>query len=304
VVAARPTRDNERVHSLVNAPTIGYDLARLPTGAAVATVLLETLAAAPNEGEFADLSAFDPAAADDPRRAAAWLEVSALTPTRKVDEALSAAKQVLDDALATMRLRAHELEPVAAGLAGAYFGALPDLLRLVRDDILAAAPAHVVALACDALAAAYGGRDLRDDVRHQLGGPWIAASRSLPAIPADLGPFATEVRSVLDRLPLLTAPQVVVLAEAASALEGDWSRRMHDAAWAAYLSGRLRAAATAQFQAVRGLRAAGVRPESAARGAWNAVSGCLQGVVLHDMLDEVTYGVLVGPWETAMGILG
>jgi hypothetical protein len=79
---------------------------------------------------------------------------------------------------------------------------------------------------------------------------------------------------------------------------------MHDAAWAAYLSGRLRPAAAAQFQAVRGLRAAGVTPEQAARGVWNAVSGCLQGVVLHDMLDEVTYGVLVGPWETAMGILG
>lgn len=303
MVGARLTRDNERVHSLVNAPTIGYDLARLPTGAAVATVLLETLAAAPAEAEFADLSAFDPAAADDPRRAAAWLEVSALTPTRKVDEALSAAKQVLDDAAATMRLRAHDLEPVAAGLVGAYFGGLPDLLRLVRDDILTGAPVHILALACDALAAAYGGRNLPDDVRHLLGGPWIAASRTLPAIPADLGPFAVHVRSVLDKLPVLTAPQALVMAEAAASVEVDWSRRMHDAAWAAYLSGRLRAAATAQFQAVRGLRAAGVTPEQAARGVWNAVSGCLQGVVLHDMLDEVTYGVLVGPWETAMGIL-
>lgn len=292
------------VHSLVNAPTVGYDLARLPTGAAVATVLLETLAAAPREREFVDLSAFDPAAADDPRRAAAWLEVSALMPSRKVDEALTAAKQVLDDALATMQLRAHELEPVAAGLARAYFGGLPELMRLLRDDILLDAPAHVVALACDALAAAFGGRNLPDDVRHQLGAPWIAASRSLPAIPADLGPFATEVASVLDRLPVLTAPQAVVLAEASASVETDWSRRMHDAAWAAYLSGRLRPAAAAQFQAVRGLRAAGVTAEQAASGVWNAVSGCLQAVVLHDMLDEVTHGVLVGPWETAMGILG
>lgn len=292
------------MHSLVNAPTIGYDLARLPTGAAVATVLLEALAASPTEAQFVDLSAFDPAAADDPRRAAAWLEVSALTPSRKVDEALSAAKQVLDDALATMRMRAHELEPVAADLAGAYFGGLTDLMRLVRDDILREAPPHVLALACDALAAAFGGRNLPDDVRHQLGAPWIAASRSLPAIPADLGPFAAEVARVLDRLPLLTSAQAVVLAQACASLEADWSRRMHDAAWAAYLSGRLRPAATAQFQAVRGLRAAGVTPELAARGVWNAVSGALQGVVLHDMLDEVTYGVLVGPWETAMGILG
>jgi hypothetical protein len=25
---------------------------------------------------------------------------------------------------------------------------------------------------------------------------------------------------------------------------------------------------------------------------------------VHDLLDEVTYGVLVAPWETAVGILG
>jgi hypothetical protein len=295
------------VYSLVNAPTIGFDLARLPTGAAVSTVLLEALAVQPGATEQPDLSAFDPAFVADPRRAAAWLEVSALTPEIKLDEALSAVKQVIDDAATTVlagQLHAHELEPVMAGLTTSYFGGLHDLLRLLRLDLLDEAPSHVVAMASDALAAAYGGRRLPDDVRHLLGGPWIAATRSLPAIPADLGPFAADVRGVLDRLPVMTAPQVLVLAEAAAALEGDWSRRMHDAAWAAYLSGRLRPAATAQFQAVRGLRACGVNAETAARGVWNAVSGCLQAVVLHDMLDEVTYGILVGPWETAMGILG
>ena len=80
---------------------------------------------------------------------------------------------------------------------------------------------------------------------------------------------------------------------------------MHAAAWAAYLSGRLRPAATAQFQAVRALRALGMeRADVAARsGLWNAVSGCVQAVTLHDLLDEVTYGVLVAPWESAVGIL-
>ncbi|MGH8891494.1 MAG: hypothetical protein ACRDV3_17240 [Acidothermaceae bacterium] len=292
------------VYSLVNAPTIGYDLARLPTGAAVATVLLEALAIYTPSGDQADLSAFDPAAVADPRRASAWLEVSALTPEVKLDQALAAAKQVIDDAERTMQMRAHALAPVVAGLTTSYFGGLDDLLRFARLDLLADAPTHVVAMASDALAAAHGGRRLPDDARHLLGGPWITATRSLPAIPADLGPFAHEVTTVLDKLPLLTAPQVVVLAEAAAALEGDWSRRMHEAAWAAYLSGRLRPAATAQFQAVRALRAAGVDAATAARGVWNAISGCLQAVTLHDLLDEVTYGVLVGAWETAMGILG
>jgi len=292
------------VYSLVNAPTIGFDLARMPTGAAVATVLLEALAIHPASGVQADLSAFDPGVAADPRRAGAWLDVSALTPVVNLGEALSAAKQVIDDAEQTMRLRAFDLAPVVAGLTTSYFGGLDDLLRFARLDLLDEIPSHVVAMASDALAAAWGGRRLPDESRHLLGGPWITATRSLPAIPADLGPFAIEVSSVLDRLPLLTSPQVVVLAEAAAATEGDWSRRMHDAAWAAYLSGRLRPAATAQFQAVRGLRACGVDAATAARGVWNAISGCLQAVVLHDLLDEVTYGVLVGPWEAAMGILG
>jgi hypothetical protein len=291
------------VYTLVNAPTIGYDLARMPTGAAVATVLLEALAVRAPSGDLVDLSGFDPAAADDPRRAAAWLDVSSLAPTRKLGEALSAAKQVIDEATATMRLRSHALEPVMEGLTSSYFGGLDDLLSLLRLDILDGAPAHVVTLACDAVAAAQGGRRLPDESRHLLGRPWIAASRTLPAIPADLGPFHESLHRVLDRLPLMTAPQLVALAETAAALETDWSRRMHDAAWAAYLSGRLRPAAAAQFQAVRGLRAAGVDAATAARGVWNAVSGCLQAVALHDMLDEVTYGVLVGPWEATMGIL-
>jgi hypothetical protein len=103
----------------------------------------------------------------------------------------------------------------------------------------------------------------------------------------------------------LTEAEVGVLLTASAATGSDWSRRMHAAAWAAYLSGRLRPAATAQFQAVRALRAVRTdRADAAARtGLWNAVSGCVQAVTLHDLLDEVSYGVLVAPWETAVGIL-
>jgi hypothetical protein len=288
------------VYSLVNAPTIGYDLARLPTGAAVATVLLEALAV---QGH-GDLTAFDPAVVADPRRAGAWLGVSALTPSVRLDDALSAVRQVVDEAAASVQAQAQALQPAVTRLTTAYFGGLEELLGLLRLDVLDDAPSHVVAMASDALAAAYGGRRLADDARHLLAGPWIAAARTLPPIPTDLGPFTAEVRTVLDKLPVMTPSHIAVLADAAAAMESDWSRRMHDAAWAAYLSGRLRPAAAAQFQAVRGLRASGVDPATAARGVWNAVSGCLQAVALHDLLDEVTYGVLVDPWETAMGILG
>jgi hypothetical protein len=189
-------------------------------------------------------------------------------------------------------------------LTTAAFGGLEDLLGLARLDILDQSPGHVVALASDALAAAYGGRRLADDVRSLLGSPWISAARTLPAIPVDLGPFGPDVREVLARAGTLTERQRNTLIEASGMAQPEWSRRMHAAAWAAYLSGRLRPAAAAQFQAVRALRASNVDATLAARGVWNAVSGCLQAVVLHDILDEVTFGVLVAPWESAVGILG
>jgi hypothetical protein len=296
------------VYTLVNAPTIGFDLARLPTGAAVATVLLEALAVQPSTGgPTPDLAEFDGTHLDDPRRAAAWLEVSALTPQRRLDDALSAVRQLVDDAATALDASsppARELEPVLRELTTASFGGLEDLLRLVRVELLDEAPEHVVALASDALAAAYGGRRLPEDVRALLRTPWLNGARCLPRVPADMGPFADELHTILERAAVLTSAEAGVLVEVAGWTDLDWSGRMHAAAWAGYLSGRLRPAAAAQFQAVRALRAGGVDAACAARGVWNAVSGCVQAVAMHDLLDEVTYGVLVAPWESALGILG
>lgn len=299
------------MYSLVNAPTVGYDLARMPTGAAVATVLLEALAVQPDSGPVRDLACFEAVAdaADDPRRAAAWLAVSALDPPVRVDQALADVAGVIEDALRRLAGRYQtgvprpSLGTAAASLARSYFGDLDDLLALLRLDILAEAPPHVVTLASDALAAAYAGRRLADDVRHFLSRPWITAARGLPPIPADLGPFADVVRGMLDRIAALSPIEAEALIAATHAVEGDWAMRMHDAAWATYLSGRLRAAAAAQFQAVRALRIAGVTADQAARGVWNAVSGCLHAVDVHDLLDDVTYGLLVAPWEAVLGTL-
>jgi hypothetical protein len=296
------------VYSLVNAPTVGFDLARLPTGAAVATILLEALALQGTVDEPAlDLSGFDALQVTDPQRASAWLEVSALTPPRRLDDALSAVGQLLDEAATAMdgnESATRELEPVLRDLTTASFGSLDDLLRMLRHDILDESPTHVVALGSDALAAAYGGPRLAEDVRRLLRTPWIAAARRLPPIPADLGPFGADLHTILARVATLSKDEVGVLVEATGSVEAEWSSRMHAATWASYLAGRLRPAAAAQFQAVRALRIAGVDAATAASGVWNSVSGCLQAVGVHDLLDEVTYGVLVAPWETAVGILG
>ena len=171
-------------------------------------------------------------------------------------------------------------------------------MRLLRLDILDESPTHVVALASDALAAAYGGRRLADDVRRLLRTPWIAAARRLPPIPADLGPFGADLHDDF-------GPRGdTVQGRGGRARRGDRCGRGRvepphaRGRLGRYLSGRLRPAAAAQFQAVRALRIAGVDAALAARGVWNAVSGCLQAVGVHDLLDEVTYGVLVAPWET------
>jgi hypothetical protein len=290
------------VYSLVNAPTIGFDLARLPTGASVATVLLEALAVQSPTG-LGDLTNFDPAFGADPRRAAAWLEVSSLAPPARLDDALSAFREVIDEADREPG-RGRELEPAMAALTTAYFGGLEDLLSLLRLDILDEAPTHVVAMASDAIAAAYSGRQLGDEVRGLLGAPWIAATRGLGGMPMNLGPHDAELRRVLDRIPALSRDEAVVLAEGAAASESEWGRCMHAAAWAAYLAGRIRPAAATQFQAVRALRASGIDAGLVARGVWNAITGCLQAIVMHDLLDEVNYGVLVAPWENAISILG
>jgi hypothetical protein len=302
------------LYSLVNASTVGFDLARLPTGAAVATVLLEALAVQSPLGSRGHerptlhaFATFDALHAADPRRAAAWLEVSALAPPRRLDDALSVVGQLLDDvatAADPSGIASRQLEPVLRDLTTASFGGLEDLLRLVRLDILDESPEHVVSLASDALAAAYGGQRLSEEVRTLFTVPWVSATRGLAPIPADLGPYPEELRTILDRIATLSEAEVKVLVDGAAAVEADWSARMHAAAWAGYLSGRLRPAATAQLQAVRALRACGVDAASAARGVWNSISGCLQAVAVHDILDEVTYGVLVAPWETAVGILG
>jgi hypothetical protein len=302
------------LYSLVNASTVGFDLARLPTGAAVATVLLEALAVQSSLGSRGHerptlhaFATFDALHAADPRRAAAWLEVSALAPPRRLDDALSVVGQLLDDvatAADPSGIASRQLEPVLRDLTTASFGGLEDLLRLVRLDILDESPEHVVSLASDALAAAYGGQRLSEEVRTLFTVPWVSATRGLAPIPADLGPYPEELRAILDRIATLSEAEVKVLVDGAAAVEADWSARMHAAAWAGYLSGRLRPAATAQLQAVRALRACGVDAASAARGVWNSISGCLQAVAVHDILDEVTYGVLVAPWETAVGILG
>jgi hypothetical protein len=74
---------------------------------------------------------------------------------------------------------------------------------------------------------------------------------------------------------------------------------MHEAAWAAHVSGRTRALATAQLTAVTAFLDAGFTGRDGAHGLWNAVAGCVQGVAMADLLDDASAALLRAPWVRA-----
>jgi hypothetical protein len=82
---------------------------------------------------------------------------------------------------------------------------------------------------------------------------------------------------------------------------GGWTQSMHDAGWAAHLSGRTRTAAAAQMRAVLAFRSAGFTAVDAAEGSWNALSGVVQALVVSDLLGDDHVGTLVRPWQVARG---
>lgn len=80
-----------------------------------------------------------------------------------------------------------------------------------------------------------------------------------------------------------------------------WSEAMHDACWAAHTSGRTAAAAAAQMLAVQAFLDGGFGVDDGATGVWNAVAGCVQGVLVADLLGSEALAQLVQPWAAVTG---
>jgi hypothetical protein len=74
-----------------------------------------------------------------------------------------------------------------------------------------------------------------------------------------------------------------------------WAAAMHEASWAAHVSGRTRALATAQLQAVHAFLDAGFTARDGAAGVWNAVAGCVQAAAMSDLLDASSTEALLAP---------
>ena len=295
------------MYSLVSAPVLGFDLARLPGGSAVAEILLHALNLTQS-----DLSTVSATRTDDWERAALWQDV---------------------DAAAQERRNLGEQAKSLAVIETAPLGTLDGLLHCLRYDVLdwtwgggnastKRQPVHptpatrvprqrqsptatrATAVLSDAAAAAYLRELLPDESHRRLLAPWEAAVKELPAASHDLGPYQADIERLLARVGLLdeaAQQRLIRVSENARPGLSDWAPAVHSASWAIFLAGRVRAAAVAQLRLVQAIDAAAVPVGDRAGGVWNLLSGAVQALVVRDLLDSPTSRRLLDPYFTAIG---
>jgi hypothetical protein len=290
-------------YSLVSAATLGFDLVRLPAGRQVADTLLTGLLATPDT--LRCLAAVHPA-----RGLPAASRGTIAVRARRARELAAAVPQVRRLGAEVRDATAERAAVLVAQLEQGTIGDVPTLERLLRDDVLgpeseactavheddAAAAADVLA---DAAVGWWAAGVLPPLVRRVLTEPLERADVP-PADPAlvDLGPASPQVRELLAGVAGLdqdgrTAWRVAV--EAGRNAHRPWAAAMHEASWAAHVSGRTRTLAVAQMLAVRAFLDAGFDGRDGAHGLWNALSGCVQGLAMTDLLDARSTAVLTAP---------
>lgn len=303
------------MYSLVSAPVLGFDLTRLDGGAAAADVLLRALTVAAD-----DLPVIAAAQPDEWSRVGHWLDVDSAARTRRRVSAAATSgpvKTAGGGAGESASEAAANLADTLAALERAPIGTVDGLIHLVRHDIFdwtwrrhAAGLAQVkpadkaVAVVCDAAAAAYLWEMLPDGTRRELDAPWRTALVTLPRRTVDLGPEATAVNALIERVAALS-PQLVrklgIASGKARPALADWAAAVHSASWSVFVAGRVRASAAAQLMLVQAVENAGVPVADRAGGVWNLLSGAVQALVVRDVLDGPTLYRLLDPVVSVLG---
>ena len=293
-------------YTLVSAATLGFDLVRLPAGRSVADVLLTGLGAG----------------------ARGLGTLASAHPARGLSRDERGMRAVRSRRAREMAVTVPHLRGATAGLDGAdraavlvaqlelgTIGDAPTLERLLRDDILGRE--HLArgfvsddewTEASDVLADAalgyWAAGVLPPLVRRELTGAFDrvvdVASVSLPAIGDDLGPVASELAGLLEGIRTLDDSgrgRWRTAVDEGRADHRPWAAAMHEASWAAHVSGRTRALAAVQLHAVQAFLDGGFDVHDGAAGVWNALAGCVQGLAMSDLLDERSLAVLRAPWE-------
>jgi hypothetical protein len=293
-------------YTLVSAATLGFDLVRLPAGRSVAEVLLTGLGA--GAGGLATL------ASAHPGRGLSRNERGVRAVRSRKAREMAATVPHLRSATAGID-SADRAAVLVTQLELGTIGDAPTLERLLRDDVLG--PEHLAqgflsgdewTEASDVLADAalgyWAAGVLPPLVRRELTGAFDgvmdAASVSLPPIGDDLGPAGGELVDLLGAIRAMDERGRGLWRTAVDAGRADhrpWATAMHEASWAAHVSGGIRALATVQLHAVQAFFDGGFDVHDGAAGVWNAVAGCVQGIAMSDLLDERSLSVLRAPWE-------
>jgi hypothetical protein len=298
-------------YSLVSAATLGFDLVRLPAGRRVADVVLTGLAA--DDAVLSRLAAAH--ASNQPDSARGGEQVSR---SRRARELAADVPRVHAGLALGDTAREERLALLVSRLEHGTIGDAAGVERLLRTDVLAggladaadvlADAADVLADAADVLADAavgyWAAGVLPRSVEEQLTGPFESVQPTLPvsgeAIEVDLGPAAPRLQVLLRSLRSLDGAGRARWRTAVDLTRGarrDWAAAMHDACWAAHLSGRTRALAAAHMYAVRAFLDGGFDVRDGAHGMWNAIAGCVQAMAMADLLDDRSIAVLQAPWE-------
>jgi hypothetical protein len=300
-------------YSLVSAATLGFDLVRLPAGRSVAQVLLTAL--------DADAGELRAVAAAHPGRGLTRNErgVRAVRGRRAREMAASVPHMRGVVATGNDAAEGDRAAVLVAQLERGTIGDAPNLERLLRDDVLG--PEHVAAgelpgeergealeVFADAAIGYWAAGVLPPLVRRELTGPFDRAVEDgalpVPSIGVDLGPAAGELAGLLDAVRRLDQRGRAAWRAAVDdgrAEHRPWATAMHEASWAAHVSGRTRSLAAAQLHGVQAFLDGGFDLHDGASGAWNAVAGCVQGIAMADLLDEASLDVLRAPWLRVAG---
>jgi hypothetical protein len=291
---ARSLTHTARVQSLISASTIGFDLSRMDGGPATAELLADLL----------------------PVRTAEWAALGERLPRESVTRSTARARALgqADQRPSIRDLAGVDPDSAVRVLQNAPIGTLTGLLDCLRTDVLVPdrdepgggtpAPPAVVSMATDAVCATYLRELLGPRERRALAAGWLAARRLLPERPDDLGPQHQAVDQLLSTVRTLRPEGLRALSEAADTMRagsGDWAGAMHSATWAVHVSGRVRAAAAAQFRLVQAIDLGGVPVAERAAGVWNVLSGAVQAVMVRDLADGDAVHQLLDPTLTALG---
>jgi hypothetical protein len=293
-------------YSLVSAATLGFDLVRLPAGRAVAEVLLTGLSA--------DAATLERLASAHPGREATAEQRGVLAVRSRRARELASGVPHVSGVAGRVAAATDRTAVLVEQLERGTIGNAPTLERVLREDVLgpehtaaAAVGGDVRAEAADVLADAalgFWAKDVLPPLVHrELTAAYHRASVGWGDLP-DLGPATGELAALLAAVAGLDSAgrgRWRAAVDEGRAERRPWATAMHDACWAAHVSGRTRALAAAQLHAVRAFAAGGLDGRDGAQGVWNAVAGCVQGVAMRDLLDEASLAVLLAPWSRAAG---